>query len=331
METIKKHIKEKHFEKIYLLYGKEAYLKKLYKQKLKDAILEDGDEMNFTYFEGAHIDEAEVRSVAETLPFFRERRLIMLENTGFFKKAGELADYIKEMPDSTCMVFVEQDVDKRNKLYKAANTLGHVAEMNQMDERNLTLWLASEVKKSGKKIKESTTRFFLEKVGTDMTLLQGELEKVICYAMDREEITADDIMAVCTVQMTGKIFQMIDAVASGNQHAALTMYYELLALREKPLSILFLLSRHFNILLQVKELLGKGAGNAEIAKKVGVPPFTIKKYSAQAGKFTGKVLKEALTVCISTEESIKTGNLAEQIGVELLLIQLSDRKVKDIL
>ena len=52
--------------------------------------------------------------------FFAERRLIVFEDTGFFKNAGaELAEYIPDMPETTYFIFIENEVDKRSRLYKA--------------------------------------------------------------------------------------------------------------------------------------------------------------------------------------------------------------------
>ena len=73
--------------------------------------------------------------------------------------------------------------------------------------------------------------YFLDKVGTDMENIQGELEKVFCYVLERDTITKEDIDAVCVTQITNHIFEMVDAVAAGNQQKALDLYYELLALK----------------------------------------------------------------------------------------------------
>lgn len=323
MQTIKEHIKNNEYKPVYLLCGTEDYLKKLYQDKLKAGILAGSDDMNYSYFEGKETDPLKIMEAADTLPFFSEHRLICVKNSGLFKSSNDLADYLKTMPNSTHIVFVENEIDKRNRLYKAVKELGYISEMNGMDERNLKLWVSTTLKAGGKKITESSALYFLNKCGTDMVLLSQELEKLICYAYDRDVITNEDIDAVCTTLVTGKVFQMIDAIASGRQGQALTLYYDLLTLREKPLSILFLLSRQFNILLQVKELSGHGYNNSIIASKVSVPPFAVNKYIAQAKNFSKTRLIEALEACASIEEQIKTGRLNETMGIELLIVSYS--------
>ncbi len=323
MQTIKEHIKKKEYKPVYLLYGAEDYLKKLYQDKLKHAILDGSDDMNYSFFEGKDTDSLKIIETADTLPFFSENRLICVKNSGFFKAASPLADYLKTMPESSHIVFVENEVDKRNRLYKEIKKIGYISEMNGMDEKNLKLWVSSILKQSGKKITEGSALYFLNKCGSDMVLLSQELEKLICYAYGRDIITNEDIDAVCTPLITGKVFQMIDAIASGRQSQALSLYHDLLTLREKPLSILFLLARQFNILLQVKELSGQGFSGGVIASKVSIPPFTVNKYTAQAKNFSKSRLIEALEACTSIEEQIKTGRLNETLGIELLIASYS--------
>ena len=108
--------------------------------------------------------------------------------------------------------------------------------------------------KENKNITERDLNLFLDKTGSGMENIRGELEKLFCYCMERDVITAQDIEAVCTRQVSSQIFDMINAVAERRQKAALDLYYDLLTLKEPPMRILFLITRQFNLLLQVKEL-----------------------------------------------------------------------------
>lgn len=323
MQIIKEHIKQNEFKQCYLLYGTEEYLKKLYKNKLKTGIIGEEDTMNFTYFEGKSIEIPKIIEVAETMPFFSERRLILIQNSGLFKSSNDLADYMKTMPSYCYFIFVETEVDKRNRLYKAVKDIGVVSEMNGMDEKNIQLWVAQLLNRSGKKITKDTLMYFLNKSGTDMEGMVQEIEKLVCYAMDKDVITIEDIDAVCTTQISNQIFLMIDAIAARKQRQALDYYYDLVALREKPMSILFLITRQFNILLQVKEL--QGQNRNDVAKKIGVPPFTVQKYTSQAGNFTKRGLIENLKDCAEMEAQVKTGLMTDQMAVELLIVKFSQR------
>lgn len=324
MKSINEDIKNGDFKPVYLLYGDEAYLKKLYKDKLKAAILPEGDTMNYAYYEGKGTNPSELIDLAETMPFFADRRLIIVENSGFFKNATpELADYIKGMPETACFVFVEQEVDKRGKLYKAVKDKGRVTELGKQDEKTLLVWIAGMVKREGRQIKESTARYLISKGGTDMQNLEKEMEKLFSYTLGESEITVQAVEEICTTQVTNKIFDMVESVATKQQKKALDYYYDLLALKEPPMRILYLLTRQFKLLLEVKALLAKGYDKSTIAKEVGLHPFVAGKYMKQCRSFSEKTLRDIMEYSAETEEMVKTGRLNDRMSVELFIVKYS--------
>ena len=323
MQRLIQDIKTGQFNHIYLLYGAEAYLRKQYKDKLKNAIVGD-DNMNYHYYEGKDISIGEVIDQAETLPFFAEKRLIILENSGFFKSGGEqLTEYLSSLASTTIFLFVETEVDKRSRLFKTVSSKGCAVEFAIQDENTLKRWILGMVKKENKKISESALDFLLEKTGTDMENIRKETEKLFCYCMNKEAITEADIEEICTKRIGNHIFDMVNAIADKKQKHALELYYELLAQKEPPMRILFLIARQFNLLLQVKELKGKGYQNKAIGEKVGLPGFIAGKYVTQASRFKTKEIREAVEACVAAEEAIKTGRINDNMSVEMLIIQYS--------
>ena len=326
MQNIKADIKNRNFKHVYLLYGEEIYLKRSYKNQLIQAILPEGDTMNFNAYEGKSIHTKEVIDVAETLPFFSEYRLILMENTGFFKSANEdMAEYVKQIPESTILLFVEEEVDKRNRLYKAVKEKGYVCELKRQTDAKLISWVLGMMGKEGKKIKEEDMRFFLSRTGTDMENIYQEWQKLSAYTAGREIITKEDIEAVCSVQITGKIFDMIHAISEKKQKKALEYYYELLTLKEPPMRILFLMAREYHLLLMIKQLSREGKASAEIAKYTKLPGFLIGKYISQAKQMIEEELKKTIEECVETEEAVKTGKIDDRLGVELLIIKYSGK------
>lgn len=324
MKSINEDIKTGQFKQAYLLYGEEAYLKKQYKDKLTKAMLTEGDTVNYAYYEGKGTNPAELIDLAETMPFFADRRLIVVENSGFFKNATlELADYIKNMPETACFLFVESEVDKRGKMYKAVKDKGRAVEMGRQDEKTLLYWLAGMVKKEGKQIKESTARYLVAKTGTDMENLEKEMEKLFSYTLGQTEITVQDVDEICTTQVTNKIFDMVEAVAAKQQKQALDYYYDLLALKEPPMRILYLLSRQFKLLMEVKDLSGRGYDKAQIAKTAGLHPFVAGKYIKQCRSFSKEELRSIMEEAANTEEMVKTGRLNDRMSVELFIVKYS--------
>lgn len=326
MKRIVQDIKSGQFCNVYLLYGEEAYLRRQYRDNLRKALVPEEDTMNCSVFSGKDTNINEVIDLAGTMPFFAERRVIIVENSGLFKAAANdrLLALLKNMPETSYLIFVEEEVDKRGKLYKAVAAKGYAALCEVQDEATLKKWIMGLLKKENKMITADALTLLLDKTGANMETIRREVEKLVCYKYEDEGITAQDVEELCTVQIQNRIFEMVEAVAAKNQKAALSLYYDLLALKEAPMKILALIARQFNMLLQVKEMKKKGYPENEIAQRTGLNAYFLKKkYIPQAAQFKLYQLEAALRECVEAEERVKTGKMADTLSVELIIVGLS--------
>lgn len=325
MKTIDNDIRDGRIKRAYLLYGEERYLIRQYRDKLKKAIVTEDDTMNFSNFEGTEINQKEIIDLAETLPFFAEKRLIIMEDTGLFKKGGEdLAEYLPSAPESTFFVFVEEEVDKRSKMYKAiGKSEGAAIEFSQQSDDTLARWVGGRIKKEGKGMTQAAYNLFISKTGSDMENIDKELEKLLCYCLEKDTIEEADVEAITTEQIQSKVFDMVDAISNHKQKVALDLYYDLLALKEPAMRIMFLITRQFQMLMIVKSMSNRGFGNKDIASKAGCPEWAVKKYQAQGRGYSLEQLKKAVNDGVSYEEAVKTGRMNDQLAVELFIMQYS--------
>lgn len=318
MLTIDAQLKSGELSRFHLLYGEETYLIRNYKNRLKAALTVPGDDMNASYFEGEKISLEEVQSIGNTLPFFHESRFLLLENTQLFKKSNDMVEMIEQFPETTYVIFVEKQVDKRNRFYKWIQKNGCVTECGLRSEVELVPWIAKYFAQYKKKISRSTAEFIVSRVGFQMDMLASELEKLLGYMGEREVVTEEDVEAICSGQTVGKLFEMMDAVIAGEQEKVFALYADLLELKEPPLKILHMLGRHINILLQVKEG-GRSLSDRDLAAKIGIPFFTIKKYRNQEKHFTKDTLMSLLEMRVDLEERFKTGRMQENLIAEIFL------------
>lgn len=147
MQGLLQDIKNQDFRQIYLLCGEEAYLRKQYKERLRQALQQQEDTMNTHCFEGKDTPVGEVIDLADTLPFFAPRRVIVVENSGWLQKGGEtLADYLPRIPETTFLILVESQVDKRTRLFKEIKKLGRITEFAPQSEDTLKRWILGKKK-----------------------------------------------------------------------------------------------------------------------------------------------------------------------------------------
>ena len=326
MQVLNENIQKKQFYTVYLLFGNEPFLRNSYKKQLKNAILGE-DEMNYSHFEGKEVELSKVKDLADTLPFFAEKRVILIEESGLFKRSSEdWAEQIGSIPESTTIIFVESEVDKRNRLYKKVKEHGYVAELSKQSEAQLGRWVMAMLQKEQKKITKEALDLFLYKVGDDIKNIKMELEKLLSYTIGEEGITTSMVQDICTERITNRIFEMTESISLGNEKKALNLYYDLLALKEPSMRILFLIARQMNQLLIVKNLLLAGERKESIASVVKVSPYIAGKLMAQAKSFEKEQLLEYVTLCVEAEEAVKTGGLAEKIAVEMVIVKIARRK-----
>lgn len=322
MLNLNNDIKNNSFKQVYLLTGTEEFLIKNYKNKLKASIVGE-DEFNYSYFEGKNIDVDEVINIADTLPFFSDKRCIMIEDSTWFKSSNDkLYSYLDKLPSTSFIIFIENGtdkIDKRNRLYKRIKEIGYIAELNTPEYNDLKKWAAGIIIRDGKKITSANMDILLEYIGDDMERIKNELDKLLSYIGEREIIELSDIDSIITINLNNRIFDMVRAITMNRTKEAMKLYQDLLLLKESPRRILFYITKQFTQLLNIKDMLLEGEDRASIAKKLKLQQFVVSKLVTQVRDFDRMVLYNYMRSCIDLDEDIKKGNIAERMAVELLI------------
>ncbi|MBO4679575.1 MAG: DNA polymerase III subunit delta [Lachnospiraceae bacterium] len=339
MGVVATSLSNKEYKNAYLLYGAEGYLRNYYKKALKVALVNDGDNLNYSYFEGAGTNPTEVAGLLSTMPFMAEHRVIIVENSGWMSKSsgddeasgkssgdGKLStviDGIKNISEDVIIIFAEEKVDKRSKLYKAITSKGVAEEFDVQGEENLARWLMNQAKASGKTMTPATAMYLVSECGKDMFLLEKEMDKLIAWCLDRTGITVEDVDTVCTHQVNNKIFDMVTAIALHRQKEALALYYDLLVLRESPFHILTLLVRQYERMLAIKDATQKKVPLSSLCGRLEMQDWLVKKIADQTRNISYKEIRRNLEACAKADEDIKNGNLTDSMSLELLIVGCS--------
>lgn len=329
-KELKKQWKNHEFAKCYLFYGTETFLMRDYERTLMQALLPHGTEiMNHDIFEEKRATASAVMDAAETLPFLNEKRLVTVKNSGFFQKGGrkeegeKLKDFLADLPESVCLLFLEDKAEKNNGLYRSVAKYGQVIEFKRLTERELAVWVRKTFRGNGIAIAEPTIGMFLQTVDQDMENIDREMQKLIAYKEGQGEIQPEDIRTICTASLEAKIFDLVRAVAEKKPEKALRIYHSLILLKESPYMVLSLISRQFRMILQSMLLSQLGMTNAAIAEKLELRDFAVRGYLQQAKRFPAEGWEQALKDCLETDLAIKSGKMGEEMAVELLILRYS--------
>lgn len=323
MAILNQQINKKEFSRIYLLGGTEPYLIYQYRDKLVEALIDPNDTMNFIVYKGENTKPEDIIEFASTMPFFTEHRVVLVENSNFFKNGCEkLEQALPELPDTTVIIFVEKNIDNRKKLAKQAVELGTVAMFDAPDSEMLVVWLNGMFAEDKLTISGATLRYLIDRVGINMNLLKNEAEKLRSYAIEKGSVSKEDVDRLCVNQVEDKIFDMIDAISERKKEKAMDLYDDLLYLQEAPMKILVLVTRNFMQLLKIRFALDTGTPEIQIASTFGIRPYFVKKYISQARSFTKEQLLASVRICQEADTNIKTGKMRDKLATEMAIFEL---------
>jgi DNA polymerase-3 subunit delta len=336
---------------VYLLYGEETYLRDEVVNMFRDRLLPDEvREFNLDILDGRETALDEIATLAATLPFMAEKRVVIVRDADFFKSrrkakdeskdrektaagdeakeekspAGEkaLLEYLENPSASTCLVFSAGSVDKKKKLYKTIEKNGQVVEFSPLKGRELNLWLERRFASAGKKMEPAAMAELITAVGSNLQQLDGEAEKLISYTGRRVQIKNDDVAVLVGKTTELSIFELVDAVGERRYEKAVKMMRDMVTYGEPPIRILFMVARQFRLLLQVKVLHGTGYTEKQIASRLQLHPYVTGKCIRQSRNFQQEELEKSLEDILEADVAIKTGRQEPLPGMEILLAYL---------
>lgn len=322
MASILKDMSE--IKNFYLFYGDEEYLKKYYAAQIKKKIIPDEFiDMNFNTFD-ENVDA--IINSGMSLPFMNDYRLTIVNGSGLFAsgKKNDTELFFKSIdnfPASSVIIFCEDKIDKRNKLYKKINEIGLAAEIKKPTDKELVKWIMKMCKANKKTITADDAMHLLKITMGNMEFIKNEIDKLIDYSS--ENITRDDIDLLCTKSIDAKIFELVSAMGNKNLKLAVESYNNLIFLKEQPLMILTMISRQFVLILQSKIFSSCGEDYNSIAQKLGVRSFVISDCIRQSKNFSTETLVNAIKECSQVDYKIKIGKLTDKLAVENLIIKYS--------
>ncbi|MBO8128527.1 MAG: DNA polymerase III subunit delta [Peptococcaceae bacterium] len=317
-----KEIEQGQFYPVYLLHGEEVFLHRKAVERLKEALLPPGMEaFNYQQLDGDEITAEHIVQAAQTHPVMAERRLVVVKHAPYFghpnNKDGEklarsgeksLLRYLEHPVESTSLVFLKNGaVDKRKKAYQLVSKVGKVMDCQPLRAADAAKWVAREGKKAGKRFTDTALHTLVQSARGGLQGLQNDLQKVLAYAAEKDTIDHNDVSAVVVPSVETTVFQVIDAIVAGKGTQALEGIDLLLEAKESPFGFLSLLARHLRIMLAVKELRQAGLTPQEMAARLKVHPFSVRKALDQGRKFERRRLIALLEEITEIDAGIKSG------------------------
>lgn len=336
MNDLHKNFKKKQFAPIYLLYGTEIYFINETVNILLAEALEEGDrELNTVTYDLDEVYLEDVIEDAHTLPFFGERKVILVKSPYFLTSQKEkleqnvkvLEKYISEPSPFSILVFIApfEKLDERKKITKLLKKEAEVLEANALQGQDIRAWIASQATEQRVQIENDAVDLLLELVGNNMLLLSQEIQKLLLYAGADSVISQEIVAQLVPKSAEQSVFSLVERVVQRDIAGAMRMLEELLVQQEEPIKILALLANQFRLLYQVKELQQRGYAQNQAASHLGVHPYRVKLAMGQAQRFSFQELRSIIDHLADADYDMKTGKLNKRLVLEIFLMRLSHK------
>jgi len=301
-QTILNDIKQRKFKPLYLLHGEEAYYIDLISDSIENTVLNDAQKgFDQTILYGKDVDFATIVSAAKRYPMMSDYQVIIVKEAQNLKWKGEdvfLAKYVENPTPTTILVFDYKygKLDKRTKLYKNIEKKGVIFESDKLYDNKIAPWIVEELQRTGHRIHPQAAAMMADYLGTDLSKIANEAEKLVLNVPKDREISVQDIERNIGISKDFNIFELNTALGKRDAVKAIQIvdYFAANPKSNPFVLVVGSLGGYFTKLLRYHYLSDKSSAN--VAKELGVHPFFTKEYDLAARNFNRRKLFDTLSV-----------------------------------
>jgi DNA polymerase-3 subunit delta len=327
----------------YLLHGKDEYRRALELEKMKAKL---GDpttvDLNTTVIDGRNVTVGEIAFACDAVPFLSDKRLVIVNDlaarferkprdadsdserdSGFLQRLDE---YLQHLPDSARLVFLEnRKIKKSNPIHRlvSASDRGYEKEFAPLKPGDLIRWITKRAQEKGGQIDGAAVQVLAAYVGSDLRLLDHEIDKLLTYAGDERSVMEEDAKLLVSYVQEADVFQMVDALGTRDIRQAMELVEKLLSEGQHPLYLLRMITRQFRILLQIKELQSRGTSPADVKTLLRLHPYVAKKTMAQSRNFSIRQLEVIYHRLLEIDAAIKGGEIEDHLALNMFVAELA--------
>jgi len=326
-QDLHRALKQGDIEPLYLLFGAETYLRDLAARAITDASLKNASlrEFNEASFSLWSTDVQQAIAAAEQLPMMSPRRVVLIKDFAKLREMDEeaLMRYVARPVESSVVIFVADDLDKRRKVSKTLLDVCAAIEFASLTDTELADWAKKRLKELKVQTDERTLHQIVALVGSDVRTLSNELEKLATAALDSGFITMEMVDALVGRSRELSNFELADHLIARNRKRALQTLQRILDDGAEPVMLIGLIASNYHRLALAKELMAKGAPNQEVYRQIGIFGRNREEFLATARRSDASQLTRSIQRIAAADLAIKTSQATPRLQLELLICELA--------
>ena len=328
-EEIKRQIKERRIDPLYLLVGEEQYLQERIIRLLFDSLGDAGRQFNVAVLSMAgdassKATAAQVVDTANQFPMMGDRRIVVVRD---FEKLKEedcdlLLEYLKRPSPSSTVIFQAVSLDQRRKISTALLKACTVVHFDLLGEDEAGRWAEKYLKQRGCSIEPAALGHLIGLIGTQLTRLVNELEKLAAYA-GGGLINSSAIEELVPRAREHTNWELSDAVLDRDRKKAMRLAQRLLADGAEPVMLVGMLAGLYRRMLSAKELMTRGASREEVNKATGKFGRGAEAFNERVRRAAREEIVHGLRRLAEVDDAIKSSQGTPRLQIEYLVAELT--------
>ncbi len=282
-------IRNGNIKPVYFLFGEETYyIDKISQFIEKNVLSEEEKGFNQMVLYGKEVSIEDIVSNAKRYPMMAERQVVIVKEAQELSRTIEqLTDYVENPQPSTVLVicYKYKKLDKRKKLYKTVGKHGVLFESNKLYENQVSEWIRKILKGKGYSISHKAAILLVEFLGTDLSRISNELDKLTLVLSQETQITPSDIETHIGISKDYNNFELKKAIGEKNiLKATRIINYFAQNPRDNPFVLtITLLHNFFSQLLQYHGL--NDHSPKTVASALRINPYFVGEYQTAAKNY----------------------------------------------
>lgn len=312
-EDIIKEIKKGKLHPVYFLHGDEPYFIDIVSDYIEKNVLTEGEKaFNQVVVYGKDTEFKTIIDEARQFPMMSSKRVIILKEAQDMKTLQELVSYIEKPSPQSILVICHKykKVDKRTKFAKTLDANAVVFESKKLYQDKIAPWISSYIHNAGQSIQPSAADLLSEYLGSDLSKISNEVDKLILNIKKGESITVEDVRDQIGVSKDFDVFELQKTLGEKNfgKASLIIKYFSENASANNPVMVVGSLYGYFNKVfitaMNAKE------SDLNLAKLLGLGTvFFVKDYKIAAKNYPVSQLKRIF-------KTLKTADLnSKGVGV----------------
>lgn len=302
----------------YLISGNDRFLCYSALDLIKKAANISLSDLNEVVIAGENCTLDDIVKSASVFPFVDAYRLVQVNN--FSAKVKEknnvLSEYLKNPLESTILVFFNLEANDAIKPFM--DKIVHI-DCDKLDVNTIARVVKTKAKQSGTEIEDQAIEKLILYCNNDMARITSELEKLICYASDKQ-IREQDVMDLVEQDKEYQVFELSEFIAKGNKEKALDLVYTICSDSRGTFSLLTPLYNSYKRALYVA--VNKDKTDSELASLLGIKEYAVKMSKNQAKSYNPKKLKQIVDMLYEADRNIKMGKINDQIAIKTVVLNI---------